>query len=340
MRATIKDVAKAAGVSPSTVSLVLNRKPVPITRETRERVLRAAESLHYRPNQLAVGLVTNTTNTVGVILPDSNNPYFAALSNELEVRLRKEELNVIIGNTGFDPEVTRQYLRIFSDRRVDGIVLAQLDFEDPAETASCRTLLEQIDLPVVLVDQVGGGRDHVAVAVDQVRAGYLAGQHLLKLGHRRIGCAAGSMALEVNRARYRGFCQALEEFHLSPDPDLLCCGELSLDWGRQALPRLAEQHVTALFAFNDMIAYGVYQAARDLHLSIPRDLSVVGVDDIPFSDIIHPPLTTVAQPVHLMALHTVESLLQLLGKAEGQPQSTVLRPELMVRGSTAPLFIQ
>ena len=108
MRTTIKDVARAAGVSPSTVSLILNEKPVSISHDTREKVLRAVKELHYRPNQLAVGLVTKTTNTIGLILPDSNNPFFAALSNQIEMRLRHENLNVIIGNTGGDPKITRE----------------------------------------------------------------------------------------------------------------------------------------------------------------------------------------------------------------------------------------
>ena len=335
MRATIKDVAKAAGVSPSTVSLIINDKPVPITKDTRDKVMRAVRELHYRPNQLAVGLVTNTTNTIGLILPDSNNPFFAALSNQIEIRLRQENLNVIIGNTGGDPKITRQYLRIFSDRCVDGIVLAQMDFEDPEETAKCQELLNSIDIPIVYVDRVAGDGNHFSVEVDQTQIGYLATRHLLDLGHRQIGCASGSIRLNVNASRYAGYRMAFAEYGLEPDPALLFCDSLSIECGRRALPCLLGQNVTAIFAFNDMIAYGVYKECRSYGLSIPQDLSVVGVDDISLSDIIYPPLTTVAQPVSDVAEHAVNGMLRLLQAPGGRQDAAKLAPILKVRGSTS-----
>ena len=319
MRATIKDVAKAAGVSPSTVSLIINERPVPISKDTREKVMKAVNDLHYRPNQLAVGLVTNTTNTIGLILPDSNNPFFAALSNQLESRLRHEHLNVIIGNTGGDPEVTRQYLHIFSDRRVDGIILAQMDFEDEAETTKCRELLKSIDIPIVYVDRVADDGNHFSVEVNQVQIGYLATRHLLELGHRQIGCASGSIRLNVNACR----------------PSLLFCDSLSITCGQKALPCLLGQNVSAIFAFNDMIAYGIYKECRNYNLSIPRDLSVIGVDDIFLSDIIYPPLTTVAQPVSEIAARAVDGMLHLLQDPQNRTDTAKLNPILKVRGSTA-----
>lgn len=335
MRATIKDVAKAAGVSPSTVSLIINEKPVPISKGTREKVMRAVNELHYRPNQLAVGLVTNTTNTIGLILPDSNNPFFASLSNQIEIRLRHENLNVIIGNTGGDPQITRQYLRIFSDRRVDGIVLAQLDFENEEETAKCQELLKNIDIPIVYVDRVAGDGNHFSVEVDQTQIGYLATKHLLDLGHRQIGCASGSIRLNVNARRYEGYRMAFEEYRLSVNPDLLFCDSLSIECGRRALPCLLGQNVSAIFAFNDMIAYGIYKECHSYNLSIPQNLSVIGVDDIALSDIIYPPLTTVAQPVSEIAEHAVSGMLNLLqNPKEHQNAVAKLNPILKVRGST------
>lgn len=334
MRATIKDVARAAGVSPTTVSLIINEKPVPISKDTRERVMKAVGELHYRPNQLAVGLVTNTTNTIGLILPDSNNPFFAALSNQIEIRLRHANLNVIIGNTGGDPQITRQYLRIFSDRCVDGIVLAQLDFEDEEETAKCQELLNSIDIPIVYVDRITDDGNHFSVEVDQTQIGYLATKHLLDLGHRQIGCASGSIRLNVNARRYAGYRMAFEEYGLHPNPDLLFCDSLSIECGRKALPCLLGQNVSAIFAFNDMIAYGIYKECRSYNLSIPRDLSIIGVDDITLSDIIYPPLTTVAQPVSEIAEFAVNGMLHLLKNHKERQNTAKLIPILKVRGST------
>lgn len=336
MRVTIKDVAKAAGVSPATVSFIINNKPVSISAATRAKVLKAIEELHYRPNQLAVSLVTNTSNTIGLILPDSTNPFFASLSHCIEELLRKHNIAVIVGNTNSDPNITRQYLQLFSDKRVDGIILAQLDFADAKETASCQDIIKHLDIPTVYVDRVPDAfGQHSTVEVDQVQIGYLATRHLLNLGHRRIGCASGSIQLTVNRQRYEGYQKAFAEFGLTPDPDLLFCDSLSIECGRKALPCLLGQNVSAIFAFNDMIAYGIYKECRNYQLSIPNDLSIVGVDDISFSEILNPPLTTIAQPVEAIAAHAVSTMQALVSQSISDQEPICLQPILKVRASTA-----
>lgn len=335
MRATIKDVAKAAGVSPATVSFIINNKPVPISEETKNKVMAAVKKLQYRPNQLAVGLVTSTTNTVGLVLPDSSNPFFATISNHIEIKLRSKNLNVIVGNTNGDPQITRQYLCIFSDRRVDGIILAQLDFENEEETQKCEELLSDIDVPVVYVDRITDNSNHYSVEVDQKLIGYLATKHLLELGHTKIGCASGPIKLKVNSSRYEGYKQALAEHGLTADPRLLFCGSLSIDCGCKALPCLLGQNVSAIFAFNDLIAYGIYKECKNYNLTIPGNLSVVGVDDIALSDIIQPPLTTVAQPIEEIAEHAVNGLLKLMQDPARQCKPSKLTPILKVRASTA-----
>lgn len=335
MRTTIKDIARAAGVSPTTVSFVLNNKPVSISQETRNKVIKAVEELNYRPNQLAVSLVTNTTNTIGLILPDSANPFFAALSNQIERQLRKYDITVINGNTDGDPVLTRKYLDLFTDRRVDGIILAQMDFEDPREAAKCQMLISSAELPIVYVDRTSEGTGYCTVMVDQELVGYLATKHLLDIGHTRIGCASGSIRLKVNADRYKGYLAALAARGYHADPELLFCGTLSIECGRTALPFLLGQGVTAVFAFNDMIAYGLYKECFSYGLSIPDDLSVIGVDDIPFSDIIQPPLTTIAQPVTQIADAAVNGIINLIKNPDGPRTMTTLPPLLKVRASTA-----
>lgn len=334
MRTTIKDIAKAAGVSPTTVSFVLNNKPVSISKETRDKVLKAVEELHYRPNQLAVSLVTNTTNTIGLILPDSSNPFFAALSNQIETKLRQHNMTVIIGNTNGDPSITRKYLRLFMDRRVDGIVLAQMDFEDPGETAKCQDLINTFDIPIVYVDRTSNNLTNYSVMVDQVSIGYLATKHLLDMGHTQIGCASGSINLKVNSGRYKGYQKALSERGIPANPDLLFCDSLSIECGRKALSYLLGQNVTGVFAFNDMIAYGIYKECLSYNISIPKDLSVVGVDDISFSDIIQPPLTTVSQPIIQIADYAVKGIMTLINSPGETLETNVLSPLLRVRAST------
>lgn len=335
MRTTIKDVAKAAGVSPSTVSFVLNNKPFPITQETKDKVMRAVKELNYRPNQLAVSLVTHTTNTIGLILPDSTNPFFATLAHYIEIKLRQKNMNVIIGNTNGDPEITRRYIHIFADRRVDGIILAQLDFEEEEEIKRSQDLLQNIDIPIVYVDRITKSANNFSVEVDQKLIGYMACKHLLELGHTKIGCASGSILLDVNAMRYEGYKQALQEYSIPADENLLFCDSLSIECGCKALPCLLGQNVTAIFAFNDMIAYGIYKECRNYNISIPGELSIVGVDDIDLSDIINPPLTTVAQPVTEIADYAVKGIMDLIKKKTKRNEWVTLNPILKVRASTS-----
>lgn len=334
-RTTIKDVAKLAGVSTATVSLVLNEKPVPISAATRSAVLEAAKTLHYRPNQLAVGLVTNKSNSIGLIIPDNANPFFASLSNYIEKEANQNGFSVILGNTNNDPKITRDYLRIFADHQVDGIILAQADFATAEESEKCMNLIHELRTPVVLVDRVYKDSNIDCVLVDQIMAGYLATHHLLELGHRRIGCASGPLGLGNCANRLIGYKKALEEFNVPFDSTLIFEDNLNIECGIRALPSLLGRNVTAIFAFNDLIAYGIYKESRNYNLNIPADLSVVGLDDIFLSDIIQPPLTTVAQPIAETADIVVQKLLDLmLPSSSNTHNPKILQPTLKVRGST------
>lgn len=334
-RTTIKDVAKLAGVSTSTVSLVLNEKPVPISAATRAAVLEAANTLNYRPNQLAVGLVTSKSNSIGLIIPDNSNPFFASLSNYIEKEANQNGFSVILGNTNNDPKSTRNYLQIFADHQVDGIILAQADFTTPEESEECMKLIQELRTPVVLVDRVYKDLNIDCVLVDQVAAGYLATHHLLELGHRKIGCASGPLGLGNCSNRLAGYKKALEEFGIDFDPALVYEDNLNIECGIHALPSLLGHNVTAIFAFNDLIAYGIYKESRNYSLSIPEDLSVVGLDDIFLSEIIQPPLTTVAQPIALTADIVVKKLLDLMLPSSSHVHTPkILQPTLKVRGST------
>ncbi len=339
MRATIKDIAKMAGVSPATVSFILNNKPVSISAKTREKVLHAVKELNYRPNQLAVSLVTHTTNTIGLIIPDSSNPFFAELSNEIENGLRSHGINVIIGNTNGDPELTIEYLKLFADRCVDGIILAQLDFEDVEQTTKCQKLIDVLGIPIVFVDRTSENSGHYSVFVNQESVGLVATKHLISLGHKKIGCATGSLKLKINSERYKGYLRAMNDAGLTVDPNFIFSDSLSIECGRNALSYLLGQGVTAIFCFNDLIAYGIYKECHNYNISIPNNLSVIGVDDIFFSDIIQPPLTTVMQPINLIAKHAVEGIISIVKNHDENKEATVLEPILRARGSTTTLQI-
>ena len=336
MRTTIKDVAKASGVSPATVSLIINQKPVSISQETKEKVYKAIKDLHYRPNQLAISLVKNTTNTAGLLIPDSTNPFMADLVRRVRLKLIDLGILVITGNTDYDPSLTKKYLRAFADRRVDAIVITQLDFEKEEDVIHCADIVREIDVPIISY-----GRDIFNISnlstieVDQTQIGYLATRHLLSLGHRRIGCSTGNARLDVTRLRYEGYQKALKEFDIPLDPSLIYHGQFSIESGAESLSYLLGQNVTAIFAFNDLIAYGLYKNSKAYHLSIPENLSIVGVDDIPYSDIMDPPLTTIAQPMEAVADCIVDTVRKSIAGNTASVHQT-FQPILKVRGSTAP----
>jgi LacI family transcriptional regulator len=315
--------------------MVLNNRPEAISELTRQAVRLAVKELNYRPNQLARSLVTKKTNTIALIIPDNTNLFFAAVSNAVEDAANALDYSVIVANTKNSPRMNAHYLRLFADRMTDGIIAAQSEFASLRETEECVRLLQNLHLPIVLVDRIFKGAALDYVGLDQFEGGYLATRHLLDLGHRRIGCATGPLTLSSLNERLEGYRSALEGAGIAYDPSLVHEGELQLASGAGALPHLLGKNVSAIFAFNDMIAYGIYKEIRNYDLRIPNDLSIIGFDDIVFSDIIQPPLTTVAQPIAAIAGAAVRRLAEIIrnpGSPRGEPQ--ILKPLLKVRGST------
>ena len=335
MRVTIKDVARQAGVSTSTVSLVLNNKPVSISQETRNAVLTAARELNYRPNQLAVSLVTQKSKTLGLIIPDNSNLFFAQLSKHIEIAANQAGYTLIYGNSNDSVRTDLHYLHIFGDRGVDGIIIAPSVFGAPDEYWSCLSFIYSLKLPVVFVDRAMQESNLPSILPDNFTGGYLATRHLLDQGHRVVGCCTGPANLESCVQRLNGYRKALEEYGIAFNPALIYQGDFSTESGQKALPYLLGQNITAVFAFNDMMAFGLYKELHSFNLSVPGDLSIVGFDDIFFAEIIQPPLTTVAQPIAEMAASVVEKLVSQIEypsrEINAVPQ--MFTPILKVRGS-------
>ena len=205
----------------------------------------------------------------------------------------------------------------------------------PEEGEKCMQLIKDLHIPIVSVDRIDKGSNLNSVVTDQKLAGYLATRHLLNLGHRRIGCATGPLGLSNCQNRLLGYQKALAEFDVPFDPNLIYEENLNIECGIHALSTLLGQNVTAIFAFNDLIAYGVYKELRNYNLSVPDDLSLVGLDDIFLSEILQPPLTTVAQPVNEIAENVVERIIeQIASPGRTAQEPLVLEPILKVRGST------
>jgi LacI family transcriptional regulator len=343
LRSTIKDVAKLAGVSASTVSLALNYPDSSISGPTRDIVKRAADELNYRPNRLAVSLVTKKTNTIGLIIPDNRNNLQAAFSGQIETAAAGRGYSITFGITHNGVTRTIHHLHDFSDRGVDGIIMTQSIFSEPDETAMCLNAIEELRAPIVLTDRIPESFGKDMVKINDFKGGYEAVKYLLDIGHRRIGLITGPMKLYNCVKRMEGCKKAFEDMGMPFDVAPVYEGDFQLSTGMDALPYLLGKNVTAVFAFNDMIAYGVYKGARGYGVDIPGDLSVVGFDDIFFSDIIYPPLTTMEYPIKDMAAAVIRLLSEQIdcfehGPARA-PQTVTYDPVLKVRGSAKRMIV-
>jgi LacI family transcriptional regulator len=333
MKVTIYDVARAAKVSIATVSKVINRTGS-ISEKTRSRVLKVMEDLNYKPSVVASALTGKRTNTVGLLIPDLANPFFAEIARSVEDRGHEAGFNLMICSTDNDPDKESEYISLMRQKSVDGIILASGLVSD---TAVKQLIDHQIplaviarDLPVLAVN---------AVLVDDFAGGYMAVSHLLSLGHRRIGVVAEDLRLMSSRERVRGYRHALEEAGAENDDSLVRVSDFTIEGGRRAALELLQMpdRPTALFACNDLLAIGAMRAAKELGLAIPEDLSVVGFDNTILAEIVDPGLTTVAQPIGNMGRQVVDLLIDEIQGEEKPARRVVLLPRLVERKSTAPV---
>jgi LacI family transcriptional regulator len=337
---TLRDVAARAGVHPATASRALNPETRLLVREdTALRVLQAAEFLGYRPNPVARSLRTRRSNTIGVLIPDLNNPLFPPIVRGIEDRLAAAGYVALLGNTDGDSERERIVFEQMRARHVDGFVLATAHLNDPVLAEAARA-----DLPVVLMNRLAHDHSLPSVSVDNERGVRLAVAHLAGLGHQRIAHIAGPQEVSTGLARYRGFVAAMEAHGLAVDPELVVeakafsveeghrCARLLLERGRVA----ARGPSTAVVAANDMLALGCYAALDETGQSCPEDLSVVGFNDMPFIDRLRPPLTTIRFPHYQVGREAAQLLLERIAGHSGPVKILFLAPELVIRGSTAP----
>lgn len=336
MRVTLHDVAKKVGLSTTAVSLVLNNKPNRISQATKEKIFAAARELNYRPNHVAVSMVTGRTRTFGLILPDISNPFFSELARAIEDECSSYGYNVLYGNTYGSARRDFEYLNMFLDRNVDAVIMALSGSYGEEDKNEFTKILSSAGVPVVMVDRTLDAPGIVNVMLDHRLGGYLATKYLLNLGHRRIGCISGPPDIPVAVQRLEGYKMALEEEQIPFDPDLVYSGDFGPESGGRALPFLLGRNVTAIFACNDMMALGVYRACRLYGLRIPADLSLVGFDDIYLSDFLDPPMTTVAQPISEMGRECVRQAMAAISNGAGGGSAIVFRPVLKVRGSCRP----
>jgi LacI family transcriptional regulator len=332
--ATLKDVARLAGVHPATASRALNVETrLLVSHQTASRVLAAAAELGYQPNAVARSLRTRRSNIIGVLIPDLTNPLFPPMVRGLADRLESLGYVALIGNTDGDDARARRVFEQMSARHVDGYVLATAHLHDALLTDAT-----QSGVPVVLMNRVAADEDFPAVTVDNESGVRLAVRHLVALGHQDIACIAGPLDVSTGLARYRAFRSAMTDAGLDvPDDRIAFARSFSIDEGYRGAREIlaARDGCTAVAAGNDMLAVGCYRALDEAGLSCPGDLSVVGFNDMPFIDMLRPPLTTVAFSHQQVGAQAADLLIERLTGATGPAKLIYVAPELVVRGSTA-----
>ena len=332
-RATIRDVAAHAGVSHQTVSRVINGNPN-VAEATRERVMATIGELGYVPSPMARGLISNRTHSIGVVADDISDQFFARMVAGAERAARARGFYLMIGSV--EPEDDELgYLRLMLERRVEGLLLAR---PSVATDLSDVTAVTRAGVPIVSVGSVRV--PGTIVDVDNRRGGYDATRHLLEHAHRRIATIVGPADWPSSEARFEGYREALAEAGISVDDTFV---ERADDWGlesgRAAAARLCTRGAdfTALFAHSDLIALGAIRELRLRGRTVPRDVSVVGYDDLPVAAFVDPPLTTVHQPMEEVGALAASLLLDQLREPAAERDTTSLLPaELVIRQSVVP----
>jgi len=334
MRVTIRDIEKYSGFSTTTISLILNGKGDRFPQKTKDAIYKAVDELGYRPNQVAVGLVKKQTKTIGLVISDIRNVFFSNLVKGVEDKCRKYGWNVILCNTGDMHTRDMEYIRVLADKGVGGILYAMAADSSYEKAVESLDLMVDLKIPYIMIDRSITGRDCDIVKTDHVRGGYLAAKHLINLGHERIACVTGPNYLKDTESRLIGYKQALEESNIQFLPDLICEGDYDIDSGIRAVNELQGKDYSAVFAFNDMSAYGVYKQLKLTERIIPDEISIVGYDNIFFSDLLDVPLTSINQPVYEIACKAVELIVEKKHTGKESRHEFVFQPELIVRKST------
>ncbi len=327
---TIKDVARYAEVSIGTVSNVLNGT-TPVKEDLKRKVLEAIQHFGYQPNQLARGFRHNRTNLLGMVIPDILNPFFPAIVRGVQDGAYQKSFNLVLCNSDNDPRKELQYLQELRDHRMAGILLipSGSTWMDPLPgKASHHT-------PVVCLDRRPARWSGDSVTADNHQGAFIATMYLLDLGHRAIALIGGSSDLSNAIERKEGFREAMRERHIPIGPGYIQEGDFNRISGYDKMRTLLQlrPRPTAVFAGNDLIAYGALTAIREAGLQCPSDISVVGFDDLELSEFTDPPLTTVAQPVYQMGASGVELLLNRIARAKNAAVHLVLPTELKLRHS-------
>jgi LacI family transcriptional regulator len=324
MAVTIKDIAKELNISFASVSKALSDSSE-ISKATKERVKDKAIEMHYRPNAIARGLVTKQTKTLGLIIPDITNPFFAEIAKSVEETANVEGFSVFLCNSNWDNNKEKEYINLLISKKVDGILLAPI--------GDGNLQMDNIELPVIIIGTRKQYNGRNFVVVDDKKGGYIATEHLIKNGNKKVMFIGGKENVQSNKERSDGYKTAMNDYGLAIDTGLIRNGNFKRESGYVLMKKALLDGIRpdSVFAGNDMLALGVIQAIYEFNLKIPEDIAIVGFDDIPFADLPEVSLTTVAQPKNKMGMLAVDLLLQKIKRPDDEASSIILIPQLIIR---------
>lgn len=335
----IRELARVLGLSITTVSRVLNGKAEEfrISKETCERVLQAAREMNYTPNSLARGLKLDKTETIGLIIPDIANPFFADIAKTIEQEARAKGYFIILCDSGENQEAEVELVRILKNRKVDGMIIAPVGLRSRHIEE-----LYQSGFPVVIIDRYFPDLSVPYITTDNFQGAFDAVDYLIRHGHKRIACIQGLRGSQPNRDRVSGYLEALKRNHIPADQELIVGDSFSEENGyiQTRLLFSFEKPPDAVFALSNLISLGVIKAAREMGLQIPRDFSLVSFDEQPFSAYLVPPMTTIEQQKSEIGRLAVNVLLRYIQNPRpAKPVAIRLKARLIERDSVKQINI-
>jgi LacI family transcriptional regulator len=342
-RITIHDIAKLAEVSSATVSRVLSNSNYPVSEKLRSKIQTLADELNYIPNLIGKQLKTDINMTLGVIIPSISNPFYASVMLGIEEAARKGGYQVLLCNSLQDGKLEEAYLQTLFEKQVKGIIISSI-------SGNRKLLSKLIDygLQLVVIDQKLDIPDALQIEFDYRRGGYMAANHLIEKGHRRIGYVTAPLDRPSRQQIYQGFCEALNQHGIQLEEDYLQVTEdvkeiydgiFEFENGRLLTRKLLQlpERPTAIFACNDLTAFGVIHECSVNQVLVPDEISVMGFDNIEFSTMVTPPLTTIKQPNYEMGKLACHMLLERLKEESEDDMTVMLQPKLVERNSVKQL---
>jgi len=324
---TLKMVAERAGVSVNTASRAINNKP-DINEKTKKRILKVAQELGYVRNDTAVALRTKKTGTIGVVIADNRNPFYAEVLNGIEAAAKEKKYHIILANTQRDYKKEEEAINLLLAKRVDGLLITPVQDRDD----DIKNLIEA-NIPFVVVGRDFENIEVDAIYNDEVKGGFLATEYLIKKGHKRIALIDGFLYKSPAKGRLEGYKRALNKHRIPLEDSLISVGDINIEDGHERTKQMLEKNLdfTAIFAYNDMMAFGVMQAIKEKGLKIPEDIGLVGYDDISFCSLMDPALTTIRLKKQELGIKSFKLLLSRINGGRKKTKKVMLDVELQIR---------